>query len=156
MYGKVMSIPDGLIRNYFELLTDTPMEEINAMEKSMKDGQNPRDIKKKLAYDIVRKYINEEGAKYGQEYFEKSFGADKAIPYDAHKYQWNFPGDEISIADILKEVKAVASNSDARRMVEQGGFYLNEEKVSDFKKTIKKSDMPFTFKAGKKNFGKFE
>jgi tyrosyl-tRNA synthetase len=156
MFGKVMSIPDGLIRNYFELLTDTSMEEIDTMEKSMKDGLNPRDIKKKLAFDIVAKYVNEDGAKYGLEYFEKSFGADKAIPYEAHKYQWNFSAEEISISDILKEVKAAASNSDARRMVEQGGFYINEKKIDDFKRIIKKSEMPFTFKAGKKNFGTFE
>ncbi len=156
MFGKVMSIPDALIRNYFELLTDTPMAEIDSMEKSMKEGLNPRDIKKKLAFDIVRKYINEEGAKYGVEYFEKSFGADKAIPYEAHKYSWKFQADEITISDILKEVKAVASNSDARRMVEQGGFYINEKKVDDFKRMIKKSELPFTFKAGKKNFGTFE
>ena len=156
MFGKVMSIPDDLIRNYFELLTDIPLAEIAAMETAMKEGTNPRDIKKSLAFTIVSKYISEAAAKSAVEYFEKSFGADKNIPYDAHKYSWNFSTAEITIADILKEVKAVTTNSDARRMVEQGGFYLNEKKVDDFKLMIKKTDMPFTFKAGKKTFGKFE
>jgi len=157
MYGKVMSIPDELIRNYYELLTSVDLARIDAMEKSMKEGNtNPRDVKKSLAFEIVKKYLGENEAKYGQEYFEKSFGADKAIPYDAHKYSWNFGKDEIGIADLLKEVKAAASNSDARRMVEQGGFCINEKKIDDFKRTIKKSEMPFTFKAGKKNFGTFE
>lgn len=157
MYGKVMSIPDELIRNYYELLTDVDMDEISAMEISMKDGKtNPRDVKKRLAFEIVKKYIGEEGAEYGQGYFEKSFGANKAIPYEAHMYSWDFEKDEVAISDFLKGVKAAASSSDARRMVEQGGFCINDKKVDDFKKTIKKADMPFTFKAGKKNFGKFE
>jgi tyrosyl-tRNA synthetase len=156
MYGKVMSIPDELIKNYYELLTDVELDDIAAMEKSMKEGTNPRDIKKKLAYAVVKKYVNEEGAKYGQEYFEKSFGADKAIPYDAHIYNWNFPAGEITISDLLREVKAAASNSDARRIVEQGGFCINEKKISDFKLVLKKTDMPFTFKAGKKTFGTFK
>jgi tyrosyl-tRNA synthetase len=156
MFGKVMSIPDNLMRNYFELLTQVDMAEIDSFETSMKDGKmNPRDVKMRLAFEIVKKYVNEAGASYGREYFEKSFGANKAIPYDAHVYSWTFAGDETTIGELLKAVNAAASNSDARRMVEQGGFYMNDAKVADFKRPVKKDEMPFTFKAGKKIFGTF-
>jgi tyrosyl-tRNA synthetase len=156
MFGKVMSIPDGLMRNYYELLTDVEMGAIDSFERSMNEGKtNPRDIKINLAYEIVKKYTGEAGAKYGREYFEKSFGANKEVPYEAHLYEWTFGNTEISVGELLKHVGAAASNSDARRMVEQGGFYINEMKISDFKKIMRKGDMPFTFSAGKKNFGTF-
>jgi tyrosyl-tRNA synthetase len=157
MFGKVMSIPDSLMRNYFELLTAVDIAEIGSLEASMKDGKiNPREVKMRLAFEIVKKYSGEAGASYGREYFEKSFGANKEIPYGAHVYPWNFPGDEATIGELLKAVNAAASNSDARRMVEQGGFYINETKVTDFKRTVKKGEIPFTFKAGKKIFGTFQ
>jgi tyrosyl-tRNA synthetase len=156
MFGKVMSIQDGLISQYFELLTDTPLEEISGMVLSMKTGKvNPRDIKVKLGYSIVKKYIGENEARYGQEHFEKAF-SDREIPYDQHKHRWEFDKAEISVSEFFKAIDAAASNSDARRLVEQGGFYLNEKRVEDFKQLIKKSDMPFTFKVGKKRFGMFE
>jgi tyrosyl-tRNA synthetase len=157
MFGKVMSISDEMIQQYFELLTDEPLEAVASMVQAMKTGKtNPRDIKMKLGYSIVKKYIDEAGAKYGQEYFEKSFGANKKIPYEEHRHNWNFDAAEVTIADFLKGIKAVGSNTEAKLMVDQGGFYINDERVTDFKRKIKKTDMPFTFKVGKKRFGMFE
>ncbi|MCE5300252.1 MAG: tyrosine--tRNA ligase [Spirochaetia bacterium] len=156
MFGKVMSIPDGIMINYYELLTDVDMAEIHSMEEAVKNGANPRDFKKKLAFEITKKYRGEQEAKYGREYFEKAFGADKKIPYEANVFKWNFEKDEITIGELLKAVNAAASNSDARRMVEQGGLTINEIKTDDFKRVIKKSELPFTFKAGKKIFGTFQ
>lgn len=158
MFGKVMSIPDGLIAQYFELLTDVELEEIDSIKKEMAAGKNPVEFKKKLGYEIVKKYNNNDASKaeYARGHFEKAFGAEKAIPYGDHKYSWVFPGGEVSLADFLKGVKAVASNSDARRLVEQGGFYINDARVDDFKAVIKKSSLPINFKAGKKLFGRME
>ena len=158
MFGKVMSILDELIMQYFELLTEVPLDELEGFKKEMAAGKNPMDFKKKLGFEIVKKYNSndESKAKYAMEHFEKSFGAEKAIPYADHKYKWTFESAEISIADFLKGIKAVASGSDARRLVEQGGFYINDARVDDFKTIIKKSSLPFNFKAGKKLFGRME
>lgn len=155
MYGKIMSIPDELIVQYFELLTDLDVEEIDQIKNLLSDGKNPMEYKKMLAYNVVEKYTGKKDAEFAQEHFKKTF-SDRDIPYNNYKYQWSFEADEISIADFLKRLKIIESNSEARRLVEQGGFYLNGEKITDFKKGIKKTDMPFTFRAGKKNFGIFE
>ncbi len=155
MYGKIMSIPDEYIIQYFELLTDIEQGKIEEIKKAINNGKNPMEYKKMLAYNVVTKYIGKKEAEFSKEHFQKTF-SDREIPYQNYKYSWNFKSDEISIADFLKELKIVESNSDARRLVEQGGFYLNDKRVDDFKRIIKKSEMPFTFKAGKKNFGVFE
>jgi tyrosyl-tRNA synthetase len=156
MFGKVMSIPDEMIRQYFELLTDVPLDEVSSMDAEMKACKvNPRDIKMKLGFNVVKKYIGENEAKAGQEHFLKAF-SEKEIPYDRHKQKWAFEKEEVSVAEFFKGIDAAASNSDARRIVEQGGFYLNDKRVEDFKHVISKKDMPFTFKVGKKKFGMFE
>ncbi|MCX7698224.1 MAG: tyrosine--tRNA ligase, partial [Candidatus Goldbacteria bacterium] len=155
MYGKVMSIPDELIIQYFELLTDTDAEKIREIKRAINNGQNPMEFKKMLAYNIVTKYIGKKEAEFAKEHFHKTF-SEKEIPYHNYKYSWDFEKDEVTIADFLKKLKIVESNSDARRLVEQGGFYINDNRVDDFKRIIKKSEMPFTFRAGKKNFGIFE
>jgi len=154
MFGKVMSIPDFMIRQYFELLTDVPLEEIDSMESGMKSGAlNPRDAKIKLSHAIVSRYYGEKEADYGKEHFEKAFGADKKIPYEDHPVAWTFEKDEVTIAEFLRGIKAVSSNSEARQIVEQGGFYINDSRIEDFKLVLKKSGMPFTFRVGKKRFG---
>jgi len=155
MLGKVMSITDELITRYFELLTDVPLNEVKKMEDEMKNGANPRDSKILLAYNITAKFHGEEKAKAAREHFEKTF-SEKDVQYDSHIYKWEFPGEEAGVAELFKAVGGVSSNSEARRIVEQGGFYLNEKRINDFQLKIKKSDMPFTFKIGKKKFGKFE
>ncbi|HDQ25410.1 MAG TPA: tyrosine--tRNA ligase, partial [bacterium] len=154
IYGKVMSIPDTLIIQYFELLTDAPDEEIEEVKKGMEAGGNPMDFKKRLAYAITGKYTGADGARYGAGHFERAFsGGD--IPYEEHPFEWDFPGEEVTIAELFKKTGSASSNSEARRIVEQGGFYLNGGRVDDFSMTIKKADMPFTFKTGKKRFGIF-
>lgn len=155
MYGKVMSIHDELIIQYFELLTDVDAGKIVEIKKSISEGKNPMEYKKMLAYNIVEKYAGKKYAEFAQEHFHKTF-SERNIPYNNYKYTWNFDREQISIADFLKKLKIVESNSDARRLVEQGGFYINDERVDDFKRIIKKSNIPFTFRAGKKNFGVFE
>ena len=155
MFGKVMSIPDELIWQYYELLTDEDLDKIKEMEKNVKSEElNPMVAKKELAWEIVKKYHNKTDADFARNHFEKTF-SEKEIPYDEYEYKWDFKDDEISIADFFKKLNAAKTNSEARRIVEQGGFYLNDERVTDFTKKIKKSELPFTFKIGKKNFGKF-
>ncbi len=156
MFGKVMSIPDDLIIQYFELLTDVDIDEIKKMGEEIKSGKvNPMEIKKKLGFEIVKKYKGEKEAEYSKNYFEKTF-SEKEVPYDEHKYKWHFSGDEITIAEFMKFINAVKTNSEARRIVEQGGFYINDKRIDDFSVKLKKIDLPFTFKIGKKIFGKVE
>ncbi len=155
MYGKVMSIPDELIRNYYELLTSVEIDEIDSMERSMKNGNtNPRDIKKRLAFEIVQKYLGLNQAEFGKEYFEKSFGSNKEIPYeDGRRLFWNFNKDVIFPAELIRAVDAANSNTEANEKVKSGGFYINEERITDIKYNISVNSLPFYFKVGKKVFG---
>ncbi len=156
MFGKVMSIPDEIMGEYFELLTDVPLDEISSIKKEMEEGKaNPGGIKKRLAREITMKYHDEKKADEAEDYFNRAF-SERDIPYEKNKIRWDFDGDEITIADFMKKAGGVSSSSEARRMVEQGGFYINGEKVDDFRKKIKKLSVPFTFKIGKKRFGKVE
>ena len=157
MFGKIMSIPDELIRQYFELLTDVPLEEISAMADVMKAGKaNPRDIKMKLGFVIVKKYIGEREAKASQDGFENTF-SKKDIPYDRHKYGWNdfFKGEQsVTPAKFLTGMHLADSNSEANRLVQQGGLMINGEKWEDYKAMIDINSLgTFTFKAGKLSFG---
>lgn len=154
MFGKVMSITDGLMAQYFELLTDVSVEEIEAMNSAVAAGANPVEYKKKLAYEIVKKYNSKEAADKGRDFFEKAF-SKKEIPYEENVKIWkDYFGAEPS-AGALEFVKKMSggSGSDARRIIEQGGFYVNEEKVTDPKAQVAKPADSLTFKIGKRNFG---
>jgi tyrosyl-tRNA synthetase len=156
MFGKIMSIPDELIAQYFELLTDVPVEAILAMSDDMKKGQNPRDFKIRLGEAIVRRYHGEKPAQDARLHFENMF-SKKEIPYDENTIAWDSISggkEELTASAFITAVKASPSGSEASRLVKQGGFSVNEEKVEDIKFTLKKSMAPFTYKAGKRNFGK--
>ncbi len=136
MFGKIMSIPDSLILKYFELATDTSMEEIEKYKEEMKNGANPRDYKMKLGQSLVKMYYNEEESKKAQEYFINTF-SKKEIPADIPEL---IPSKN-DIITALIESKICKSTSEARQNIAQGGVKINEEKVSDIKTEVKKGDI---------------
>jgi tyrosyl-tRNA synthetase len=136
MFGKIMSIPDSLILKYFELATDTSMEEIEKYKEEMKNGANPRDYKMKLGQSLVKMYYNEEESKKAQEYFINTF-AKKEIPTNIPEL---LPSKN-DIITALIESKICKSTSEARQNIAQGGVKINEEKVSDIKTEVKKGDI---------------
>ncbi len=127
MFGKVMSIPDTSITNYFELCTDVSVDKIKSINEDMKSGKlNPRDAKLDLAFEITKIYHNEEKAKAAQKYFIDTF-SKKEIPEDVTVVP--SPAPKISIIDYMIEAGLAASKSDARRKIEQGGVSINGEKI---------------------------
>lgn len=128
IFGKIMSIPDTLITNYFELCTNVEMDKIKQMEKDMKSGKlNPRDAKLNLAQEIVKIYHGEEEAKKAREYFIDTF-SKRETPEDVTVVP--SPAPEISIINYMIEAGLANSKSDARRKIEQGGVSINGEKVN--------------------------
>lgn len=126
MYRKVMAITDNLIAEYFTLATSLPMDEIKEIEKRLQEGNNPRDIKKELAYEIVSELYNKEEAKKSQDEFEKTVQhheTPSAIP------EYKVPESEKDILDILVNSKAVESKSEAKRLIDQGGVEIDGNKV---------------------------
>ena len=128
MYGKVMSIPDVLIKKYAELLTDLPLEEM--AEKAAND---PRAVKMKLAWTIVVMYHNEKAAQKAEEEFIRVV-SNKEAPSEVGGVKLKVKS--LKLLDLLTETKMAPSKGEARRLVEQGGVKLDGEKQSDPNKII--------------------
>ncbi len=147
MYGRLLSMPDNLIPVYMECCTDMPMSEVKAAEKSLKDGkENPKTLKMRLAREIVTMYHSADAAKAAEEGFENVF-KNKGVPDDMPEYKAK-KGE--SLVDALVASGSVASKSEARRLIEQGGVKVNDETV---KSADAKADKGIV-KVGKRKFVK--
>ena len=129
MYHKVYSIADTLIQNWFELLTDIPVEEIAGIMASIASGAlHPNEAKHRLALDIVTQYHGAEMAAQAAER-ERAVHSGNAIPSDAAECRVE-PGSH-KLLDLLVAIQAFPSKGEARRMVQNGGVKLQGEKASD-------------------------
>lgn len=144
MYGKVLSLRDEFIIKYFTLVTRVSMDVIEQYKKELASGSNPKDIKMKLAFELVRFYHSEEDAKKSEEYFISTF-SKKEIPEDLKK----FKPETYDLISVLIETKLVSSRSEARRIIEQGGVKINGEVVKDIKYVL---DHGSVLQKGKINF----
>ncbi|WP_026886114.1 tyrosine--tRNA ligase [Clostridium beijerinckii] len=150
MFKKVMEIPDNLIIKYYELATDEHPDKIREIKEELDNGKNPRDVKFELAKIITRLYHTEEESKFALEYFENVF-KNKSIPDEVPEI--NIPP-ECSLLDdvgkVLVKNKLIKSYNEFKRLLSQGGVYINMQKVADFNNiTIKNGDI---IKLGKKKF----
>ena len=143
MYGKIMSIPDNLIAMYFEYLTDVPMAEIDALAQAMKSGgMNPRDAKDQLARDIVAQFHDAAAAVAASENFRRTFsGKTQSLDdFRAVAEQAALPaaafGEDVPLAKLMLEIGMTASAGEARRLIQQGAVYLDDDKVTDAQATI--------------------
>ncbi len=136
MYGKVMSIPDTLIANYFELATEVTAEEIAKIKNEMLTGANPRDIKMRLAREIVSLFHPKGAAEKAEEAFVKTF-QKKETPDEIEEKKVKAD----TLLDVLVEVGFASSKTDARRTVEQGGVKVDGEVTKDFLMEIKKGSL---------------
>jgi tyrosyl-tRNA synthetase len=145
MYGKLMSMPDHLIPLYFECCTDVPMTEVKSIESSLKKGsENPKNLKMHLAREIVTMYHSADLAKSAEEAFENVF-KNKGVPDDIPEYKAKKGS---LLIDALVTSKTVASKSEARRLIEQGGVRHGETVVSSITTEAKSGIV----KVGKRKF----
>lgn len=150
MYGKALSIPDDLIYEYYELVTDIATDDLPAI-KGMVDN-DPRNTKHDLAHTIVRMYHGEAAADAAKEHFEKTV-INKEVPDDAPVFSFE-SGVEHRLLDIIKETGFSPSNGETKRMIKQGGISLDDEKIKDINHSITLSaDSEIALKVGKRNFG---
>jgi len=126
MFGKIMSLKDELIIKYFILLTRVEMKTIEEYQTRLKEGANPRDVKMKLAFEIVRMYHSKEAADGAQDYFIKTF-SQKETPLAVPQ----FKPTEYNIVSILVESRLVSSKSEARRILDHGGVRINGKVVKE-------------------------
>lgn len=134
IYGKVMSISDNIMIDYFNLLTRLPKNEIYEMQNDMKNGSlNPSVAKRKLASIIVENLYDKNAAEDAGNNFNRIF-KDKAMPEEINEYiinKKNYPSGKIKATALLTESNLCSSNSDAKRLIDQGGLKIDNNKVSD-------------------------
>lgn len=147
MFGKVMSWSDNLIILGFELCTKLPMSKIDELKSEMEKGQNPKEVKMILAYEIVSMYHSSKDAEVARKNFEETFSKGE-IPDDLPEVVVE-KGTEIM--DIIVSQKIVSSKSDFKRLVEEGAVSLMSggEKIKDFHFKIEKDTV---IKIGKHKF----
>ncbi|MEN8905830.1 MAG: tyrosine--tRNA ligase [Clostridiales bacterium] len=153
IYGKVMSIPDRLILNYFNLLTDIHPDELESIKFNLESNTiNPKNLKMKLAKEIVKLYCGEILAIKAEEEFENIFKNNK-IPEIIPEFKVDkeiIEKDGIDIIKLIVTAKLANSNSEARRLLNQGGVKINNKKIFDIKiRDIKSGDI---IKIGKLKF----
>lgn len=149
MFGKVMSVSDNLMWRYYELLSFESLETIAHYKQAVEQGENPRNIKVKLAMELVARFHSTEAAQAALQDFETRFSKN-AIPDEMPEFV--FEG-EMPLANLLKEAGLVATTSEAHRMVQQGGVKLNGEKIEDSKMLIGQSAQQ-VFQVGKRKFAR--
>jgi len=132
MFGKIMSITDDLMWNYFELLSFRPLTEIEQFKADIAaNAVNPRDVKISLAKEIIARFHDEAAAESAHNDFTKRFSKN-AIPDEMPEFEFA-AADAMAIGNLLKEAGLVAGTSEAMRMIKQGAVKIDGDKVEDTK-----------------------
>ena len=143
IYGKVMSITDNLIMDYFELVTDVPDEELAEFKHKLGDsGLNPMPLKKRLAREIVTQLYDQKATSEAEEYFTRVF-QERKLPEEIKE------GTEsnVTLRDYLVINRLAKSRSEAKRLIEQGAVDVDGKKITDLNWTFPKGT---TIKVGKR------
>ena len=148
MFGKIMSISDNLMWRYLELLSFESLETIESWKQDVKNGENPRNIKFRLAEEIITRFHNNELAKKAQQNFIDRF-ANNQIPEEMDEF--TFPNG-IKIANLLKDSNLVSSTSEAFRMIKQGAAKMDGEKITN--KDLEPKIGTSVYQVGKRKFAR--
>ncbi len=151
IYGKIMSMPDKNILTYFALLTDISPQELAIMKTELLSGvRHPKNVKMKLAREIITMLYSESEAQAAEKHFVSVF-QKKEIPESLQEYKIK---EQAFVLDILVETGLAQSRSEARRLIEQGGIKVGDRLIDDPLTKIKKSDCPVVLRKGKRFFVK--
>jgi len=148
MFGKIMSISDDLMWNYFTVLSFRPLSEIDLMKQEVAAGRNPRDCKVLLGQEIVSRFYSDSAAEKALEDF--NLRAKGGIPDDIPEV--SLSGAPMGIAALLKAANLAPSTSEANRNIEQNGVRIDGTVVSD--KSLKLDPGTFVIQVGKRRFAK--
>ncbi|MDQ3020818.1 MAG: tyrosine--tRNA ligase [Bacteroidota bacterium] len=149
IFGKTMSIPDALIYRYFLLTTRVSGDELVKIKNDLESGEaNPRDAKRKLGFELVKLYYDEETAKKTIEEFDKVF-IKKEIPDEIPEVTIN--EESMKLIDLLASTNLAESKTNARKLIEQGAVSINGKKISDINLVLEIID-GMIFKVGKRKF----
>lgn len=146
IFGKVMSISDEIMWKYYELLTNTPLEEIELL----KSGSHPMEAKKSLAFRMVEWFNGARSAEAAQKDFELKF-SKRDFPEDAREVIIEKGGDTSILALVMVSSAKIKSKGEAKRLIQQGGVSLDSEKFTDPNALVPERES-LEVKLGKKEF----
>lgn len=149
VYGKTLSIPDSLIETWFKLLVPQPRQSIKLFMEIIR--QNPREAKRTLARELVALYHCDTDAVKAEEHFDRVFVQKKA-PENIEIF--TFRSATMQLVELLGELEAVGSKSEARRLIQQNAIQIDDEKISSIDYEVELNDTPKIIKAGKRKFFK--
>lgn len=151
MFGKVMSISDTLMWDWYNLLSLKSNAAIAELKSECENGRNPRDAKVLLAKEIVARFHDEKAADAAEAEFNNRFRAG-AVPSDIPEVNVTAPDGEIGIARLIKEAGLCPSTGEANRNIDQGGVRLEGERISD--RGLKVKPGTYTLQVGKRRWAK--
>ncbi|MFW0861516.1 MAG: tyrosine--tRNA ligase [Dethiobacter sp.] len=157
MFGKAMSMSDQLMLEYYKLATDYTMGQVAEVERALADGSlHPRDAKLRLARRIVQLYHSKEAAEQAETEFKNIFQKGN-LPSDLPEIDVSpiAEGGEVSLLKLLTFANLAVSNSEARRLMQQGGVKVNDEKVDEIEAKIS-AEAGTVIQAGKRKFIKIK
>jgi tyrosyl-tRNA synthetase len=151
IFGKVMSVSDALMHRYYELLSSVSLEELENIKAGIKAGSiHPMEAKKRLAVEMADRFSGPgEGARARAE-FEKVFSS-KQLPDEIAVIEIVWEGERMKLAKIITLACAAKSNSEARRLIQQGAVEVNEAPVKDINAELPASG-EYILRVGKKRF----
>ncbi|MFQ6618607.1 MAG: tyrosine--tRNA ligase, partial [Fidelibacterota bacterium] len=153
MFGKTMSIPDELIYKYFVLLTDLKPSELDEIERLLGEKSvNPMVLKRRLARKLVSLYHSEEKALIAEKDFDRVFRYKK-VPLKIREFSPSLKNNKIWIVKLLCLSGLASSNSEAKRLIKQGGVRIDGEQVVDENLELEKGS-EFILNVGKRRFVK--
>lgn len=151
MFGKVMSISDTLMWDWYNLLSLKSNAAIAELKSECENGRNPRDAKVLLAKEIVARFHDDKAADAAEAEFNNRFRAG-AVPSDIPEVDVAAPDGEIGIARLIKEAGLCPSTGEANRNIDQGGVRLEGERISD--RGLKVKPGTYTLQVGKRRWAK--
>jgi len=131
IFGKLMSISDELMLKYYELLSDISIDELKKLKEGIKNGTiHPKDAKINFAKEIITRFHSGEASKRAHENFERMF-RDKEVPEDIEVMRLKKDAVEKWLPKFLNNIGMVSSTSEGKRMIQQGGVYINGSKATN-------------------------
>ncbi len=157
IYGKVMSISDPLMWNYYELLTDLPQNEIQELKSNVESGSvHPMKAKGDLAFSLVSDLHSEQAAREVQEQFTRVFQQGEE-PEEMPSFQVQCGGRPIALPELVAQVDFASSKSEARRLIRQAAVSIDGEKIADPSYQIDPKQRPaFILRVGRLRFGRIK
>lgn len=151
IFGKVMSIGDNMIYQYFELVTDVNGDKLEEVKSKLASPEyNPRDLKMELGETLVAMYHDRDKAREARQEWERVF-SERKLPSDMPEFSISSLGERIWIVKLLTETGMAKTGGEARRLIKGGGLYLDNERIADETMELDLAE-GMIFKVGKRRF----